>query len=173
MRTISETFRKRLVPATAAGATGALALLLAVGYPASSDAQSPGGSVMSTFNTKPTITSAEQVSGTADTATVRMEWDEPDLAPIIAHLGIPRTGFCYTAEEEVDGVSQGHASHICETSDDTHVEFDVSVPPPPSAKTLKLRVRIVLKGERDGYGVVTYTGHASDEVRLLVKAVSE
>ena len=148
-----------------AAAIGVMALLFAVAYPASSDAQ-----LLSTFNTKPTITNAYQVSGTADTATVRMEWDEPDLAPIIAHLGIPRTGFCYTAEEEVDGVSQGHASHICETSDDTHVEFDVSVPPPPSAKTLKLRVRIVLKGERDGYGVVTYTGFRSNEFSVVVRS---
>ena len=138
-----------------AAAIGALALLLAA-PPAVSHAQGRVDTTVSLPNTKPIITKAIQLSGSADTATVRMEWDEP---PIPANHR-PRTGFCYTVEEFVLGISQGD-EQFCRNSDDTHVEFDVAVPP---KKLLGLKVRVKFEDE-SGTTLGTNSSAVSVEVK--------
>ncbi len=142
-----------------AAAIGALALLLAA-PPAVSHAQSRVDTTVSPPDTRPTIKEAFQLSGSADTATVRMEWDEPDIAAITAYLNRPRTGFCYTVEEFVLGISQGN-EQFCRNSDDTHVEFDVTVPP---KKLLGLRVRTKFEDE-SGTTLGTNSSAVSVEVK--------
>ena len=138
-----------------AAAIGALALLLAA-PPAVSHAQSRPDTTVSLSNTKPIITKAIQLSGSADTATVRMEWDEPPIPA--SHR--PRTGFCYTVEEFVLGISQG-TERFCRNSDDTHVEFDVAV---PTKKLLGLKVRTKFEDE-SGTTLGTNSSAVSVEVK--------
>ena len=111
--------------------------------------------------TQPTITSVEKVRGTADAATVRVEWDEPALGPIVDWARMPRTGFCYFVTEFVSEISQGRREY-CRTSDDTFVEFDVSVPP---RKRLGIRVRMVFE---DGQGR-GFHGSVSDEASITLE----
>ena len=142
-----------------AAAIGVMALLFAA-PPAVSHAQGQVGTTVSPPDTRPLITKAIQLSGSADTATVRMEWEEPPIGPITTYLRKPRTGFCYNVEEFVLGISQGN-QEFCRNSDDTHVEFDVSVPP---KKTLRLKVRIKFEDESG-----TYLGSNSGAVSVAVK----
>ena len=143
-----------------AAAIGVLALLFAVAYPAVSHAQGQVGTTVSPPDTRPLITKATQLSGSADTATVRMEWEEPPIGPITTYLRKPRTGFCYNVEEFVLGISQGN-EQFCRNSDDTHVEFDVAVPP---KKILGLRVRTKFEDE-SGTTLGTNSSAVSVEVK--------
>ena len=134
--------------------SGAMAVLHAQNIPLGSPGTAPPP-------TKPTIASVEKVRGTADTATVRVEWDEPALGPIVAWTRMPRTGFCYFVTEFVSEISQGRHQY-CRTSDDTFVEFDVSVPP---RKRLKIRVWMVFEGRRG----MAYYGDLSDEAEITLE----
>ena len=135
-------------------ASGAMAVLHAQNIPLGSPGTAPPP-------TKPTVASVEKVRGTADTATVRVEWDEPPLGPIVAWTRKTRTGFCYFVTEFVSEISQG-THRYCRTSDDTFVEFDVSV---PERKRVAIAVRMVFS---DGQGR-GFKGTASDEVDIILE----
>ena len=142
-----------------AASIGVLALSFAA--PASvSQARTPPPSALPP-PTQPTVTGVEKVRGTADTATVRVEWDEPDLEPVVDWIGMPRTGFCYLVTEYVLEVSQGRQEY-CRVSDDTFVEFDVSVPP---RKRLEIGVRVMFE-DGEGRG---FKGDVSTEVEITLE----